>query len=247
MENAVTLIYLFDEETLGQLHKDWPQGMRTALCLDENGGGNIALFHIDEYWHVAARISDLLGRDDSDFVFVPTFSGYPTRRISFSEEQQMCGMIANIDDLPQRARLHLAQMDCGDDQTPNFGPQDFDTADKTEITEVLPIKERPAETAIEHLPEDVSQKSRVTSRLPSGFHCPSDPAELAQDPIKARLKRVGHRLQLTVAGASVSGFATTVPSGNSGANRVTVAAWTIRSRSSVSAIRSSNAVSSTLP
>ena len=202
MENAVTLIYLFDEETLGQLHQAWPQGMRAALCLDETGEGNVALFHKDEYWQAAARIADLLGRDDSDFVIVPTFGGYPTRPISFSEEQQMCGMIANIADLPERAELHLAQLKSGpEDQQSEDQPQEVQIVAETEAAEEIITEEAPV--AIPASDPPIAPAPRVTSRLPEGFHCPSNPTEAEKPPLKARLTRVGQRMQLTIAGASL--------------------------------------------
>ena len=51
----------------------------------------------------AERVADLFALDDADFVIVPKLGGYPTRKISFSEDQQLCGLVADIEDLAEIA------------------------------------------------------------------------------------------------------------------------------------------------
>lgn len=109
MDNPRTLIYILDEETLGQLHESWPARMRAALCLDERGYAAVALLHEEEIDHAAPRLSKLLKQDDVDFLIVPVQGGYPTRKLSFGEEQQMCRIIAGVSDLPDAAEQYLEE------------------------------------------------------------------------------------------------------------------------------------------
>ncbi|MEM9972721.1 MAG: hypothetical protein AAF771_00975 [Pseudomonadota bacterium] len=107
MEHPTTLIYLPDGETMGQLHRGWPDGLRVALCLEEGGRSDLVFVQEEDVANAPAQVADLLGRDDSDFVIVPTLGGYPTRRLSFGEEQQLCGMLADMADLPGQARAFV--------------------------------------------------------------------------------------------------------------------------------------------
>ena len=85
MDHPTTLIYLPDSETLGQLHRDWPEGVRVALCLEERGQSDVVFVREEDVFKVPARVSELFRRDDADFVIVPILGGYPTRRLSFAE------------------------------------------------------------------------------------------------------------------------------------------------------------------
>ena len=108
-----------DGETLDQLHKGWPKGVLAALCLAETGDSEAVFLQGHEFEKAAARISQVLGREDSDFVFVPRMGGYPTKKLNFSEEQQLCGILADMTDLPSRARAFLAD---AEEETPQEDP-----------------------------------------------------------------------------------------------------------------------------
>ncbi len=116
MDHPTTLIYLPDGETMGQLHRSWPDGLRVALCLEESGRSDIVFVQEEEITHAPAQVADLLGRDDADFVIVPTLGGYPTRRLSFGEEQQLCGMLADMADLPEQARAFIEDLSQREDE-----------------------------------------------------------------------------------------------------------------------------------
>lgn len=103
MEYAETLVYLVAEDTLSQLHRGWPEGMRAALCLGEEGDCEVVLFHRDELGGIVARIATDLSRDDADFIVVPLTGGYPTRRIRFAEEQQLCDFVSASPGLAEMA------------------------------------------------------------------------------------------------------------------------------------------------
>lgn len=107
MDHPTTLIYLADAETLSQLHPDWPSDLRVALCLEEGGASDVIFIRQDEIEEAPERVATLLERDDADFVIVPMLGGYPTRRLSFSQEQQLCGLLADMVELPDQARSNF--------------------------------------------------------------------------------------------------------------------------------------------
>lgn len=107
MEEAKTLVYFPDAETLVGLHTDWPEEIRTALCLREDGLCEIVVFHDAESPSAVADVATLTGRDESTFVVVPETDGYPTRHVSFAEEQLLCKILAETGDLAELASDYL--------------------------------------------------------------------------------------------------------------------------------------------
>ncbi len=222
MDYPTTLVYLFDEETLRNLFDDWPSSMRVALCIDEEGTGNVALLRADEVADAPLRIAQLLDRDDADFVIVPTFGGYPTRKIRFSEEQQLCGMVAELSDLPIRARSHLAELSEGPDLTLDeckepvededrdadapFAPEE-DPDPLHEHVQPVASTDDQAETVLEDaipaggVRDDPPITVRNSSRLPAGFVNLIEQDVTLKSPLVGRLSRAGKHVQLTLEGA----------------------------------------------
>lgn len=220
MDHPTTLIYLFDQETLSNLFENWPSSMRVALCIDEEGGGHVALLREDEVADAPVRIAQLLDRDDSDFVIVPTFGGYPTRKIRFSEEQQLCGMLAELSDLPLRARSHLAELSEGldlsiDDFSEPFEEVHDDVALKPkeeavtghEVSQPAMGTSDPSETILDDvfLPDGVEDglpiDTKGSSRLPEGFVHLAEKDVSKGPSMVGRLSRAGKHIQLTFEGA----------------------------------------------
>lgn len=125
MDHPTTLIYLAEAETLAQLHRDWPSELCVALCLEEQGSSDVVFLRGDEVAETPERVAAMLDRDDADFVIVPTFGGYPTKRLSFSQEQQLCGILADMVELPDLARASVSEqvkVDTREDYQVNSGP-----------------------------------------------------------------------------------------------------------------------------
>ncbi len=224
MDHPTTLIYLFDEETLSKLFDDWPSLMRVALCIDEEGGGNVVLLHEDEVADAPFHIAQLLNRDDADFVIAPTFGGYPTRKIRFSEEQQLCGMVEVLSDLPIRARSHLSQF-C---EKPDLSADDVEERIEDEILYAdvsCAPQEKPA-SAIElvqsaaslndqeenltkgvvparGLQDDSFNVVKSSSRLPEGFVNLMEEGVTPRMTLVGRLARKGKHIELTLEGAPI--------------------------------------------
>ena len=220
MDHPTTLIYLPDEETLSNLFENWPSSMRVALCIDEEGGGHVALLREDEAADAPVRIAQLLDRNDSDFVIVPTFGGYPTRKIRFSEEQQLCGMLAELSDLPLRARSHLAGLSEGpdlsiDDHSAPFEEVHTDVAltskEETvtghEVSQPAVGEADPSETTLDDVflagweEDGLPDNTKSTSRLPEGFVHLTEKDVSKGPSIFGRRSRAGKYVQLTLEGA----------------------------------------------
>lgn len=164
MDHPTTLIYLPDSETLGQLHRDWPEGVRVALCLEERGQSDVVFVREEDVFKVPARVSELFRRDDVDFVIVPILGGYPTRRLSFAEEQQLCGMLADMVDLAGQARSFVAETN------------DDELSAVTEPETTLPVAEpMPLETP--DVPKRAASRTRIIRPEPT-----QEPAEPVSAP-----------------------------------------------------------------
>lgn len=168
MDHPTTLIYLADAETLGQLHRDWPSDLRVALCLEDGGGSDVVFLREEEIAKTPEHVAAMLDRDDADFVIVPTFGGYPTRRLSFSQEQQLCGMLADMAELPDQARASFPDM------------AEDDVGDEVELDSELPVAPTLADQA-PRLPEHAPARPSVKSRIARHSQAPEPVSPVSAD------------------------------------------------------------------
>ncbi len=94
-----TLAYLPDVSDLREHLPDWPEGMNLVLCMEEDGRSMVVVFHEQESDRVLEKVAKVLHRPVGGFSVVPQVAGHPTRRILFSEEQQLLAMIAETEKL----------------------------------------------------------------------------------------------------------------------------------------------------
>ena len=200
MEHPTTLIYLMDQDTLRRLHRGWPAGIRVALCLTEAGESHIALLHEDEIDTAAERVADLFALDDADFVIVPKLGGYPTRKISFSEDQQLCGMVADIEDLAEIATEILLERA----ETEDLPEAVEETPDPEVIEEPVAPVEPPAEVEVEEVPEappaPADTEVQPVAALPPGFRRVTAEDSTQPTEFTARLVQAGNSVRLKVDG-----------------------------------------------
>ncbi|MDG4648662.1 hypothetical protein P6F26_09400 [Roseibacterium sp. SDUM158017] len=107
MDPKGTLVYLPDAETVAGLHPDWPSDMCAALCLGADGDCDVVVFHADESDRALRTVARLTGRDRAGFVVFPHRDDAPVRRLSFAEEQALCGVLADAPDLVELAADYL--------------------------------------------------------------------------------------------------------------------------------------------
>ena len=211
MEHPTTLIYLMDQDTLRRLHRGWPAGIRVALCLTEAGESHIALLHEDEIDTAAERVADLFALDDADFVIVPKLGGYPTRKISFSEDQQLCGMVADIEDLAEIAtdilleRIGAADLPGAEENPPEpevveepLAAVEAEPEHEIEVEEV-PV-EPPAPVEPEATAHEEGPRDEPVAALPPGFRPVTACEDSCPTEFLARLVRSGATVRLKVDG-----------------------------------------------
>ncbi|RVV96851.1 hypothetical protein EKE94_16015 [Mesobaculum littorinae] len=97
------LAYLLDAGDVASVRPDWPELMNLAICLDAGGGCELVVFHHDETPRILEKIAAVFGRAPGSFAVSPEVEGYPTRRILFSEERKLFGLVAEADRLTEAA------------------------------------------------------------------------------------------------------------------------------------------------
>jgi hypothetical protein len=98
------LVYTPDFETLRGICPDWPEEVFAILCLHQSGRCDLHLRHVEEDAAEALSMAVTATDEGSCRVYVvPASDGYPTRRLSFSEEQAICGLLDGVDQLPDLA------------------------------------------------------------------------------------------------------------------------------------------------
>ncbi len=103
MNSVETLAYFLEEETLRGLLPGWPGGMNLVLCLDDAGKCDLIVHHRDETERVLTRLAREHYEIDSLLSVSPAVDGYPTRKILFSEEQQLLMLVAEAENLDEVA------------------------------------------------------------------------------------------------------------------------------------------------
>ncbi|KGM46978.1 hypothetical protein [Pseudooceanicola atlanticus] len=116
MGRADKLAYFLEAEQLAGIFAEWPDEMNVVLCLDEDGGCEILVYHKDEGRGVLRKVSSVLQRPMGQFMVVPETKGYPTRRVLFSEEQKMLNLVAEAYDLPEIAQDYAINFQYAVDQ-----------------------------------------------------------------------------------------------------------------------------------
>lgn len=99
MPTAETLAYFIEEDALRGAILNWPAGICVVLCLDETGTCELLVHHREERDHVLTKVADVLGRPLGQFQVAPERRGYPTRKLLFSEEQQLMGLLDEAENL----------------------------------------------------------------------------------------------------------------------------------------------------
>lgn len=103
MNNDDVFAYVFEEDLIRSALPDWPQGMIAVLCLRADGDCKTVVGHIEEGHRVLRRVAQAMDMPERSFAVTPEVDGWPTRRVRFSEEQDMLKLIAGADHLSELA------------------------------------------------------------------------------------------------------------------------------------------------
>lgn len=103
MNNAEALVYFLEEEAVTGVLPGWPADMQIAVCLRPEGACDLAVHHRSEVALVLDRFATLYGWQRHELCVTPQVEGYRTRKVLFSEAQQLLALIADRPDLPEMA------------------------------------------------------------------------------------------------------------------------------------------------
>lgn len=217
-------VYLLEEEAVAALLPDWPREMQLALCLGPDGGCEMAVHHRAEVAQALGRIAALndpagrqdrgvaKGRDedaaDSQFICVaPPVAGYPTRKVLFSEEQQLLSLVAGMPQLAEMASDYAINHRFARDQGLDLATL---TAGANRDAGPAPATPRdhgraPAPDGAVPTPKAAALHFVTHLSLPAGYAAPA----AAERPeclfVEGRLECAGTAIRLTVAPQAASG------------------------------------------
>ena len=103
MKSDDVFAYVLDEELVRSALPDWPAGMTLILCLQADGGCQTVVGHRDEAGRTLRKAAAALGLPERSFAVAPEVPGWPTRRVRFSEEQDMLNLVAEAGHLVELA------------------------------------------------------------------------------------------------------------------------------------------------
>ena len=206
MSNSGTFVYLLEEDMVADMLPGWPAQMQVAVCLTPGGACDLAVHHQSETARVLERILALHSLSRFDLCVAPHVEGYPTRKVLFSEEQQLLSLVADSPHLAELASDYAINYRFAQDEG-----LDPEAATGTRIGRQAASEGKPAPAwpeAHEAKPDGMSARSQayVTHlSLPSGYAAPS----MANRPecvyIEARLQREGRSVRLILAPDAATG------------------------------------------
>jgi len=103
MSSIETLAYFLEEGVLRGILPQWPARMNLVLCMDEAGKCALVVYHENEASKVLGKVANVLEKPLGSFSVSPKVAGCPTRKVRFSEEQQLLALVAEADQLCETA------------------------------------------------------------------------------------------------------------------------------------------------
>ena len=199
MSSVETLAYFLEEDSLRGVLRDWPQGMQLLVRLDGAGRCELMVHHRDEAARVLETLREGLGDEAETLAVVPQVEGYATRRVRFSEEQQLLALAASAEGLSESA-------------------QDYAINYRFACDEGLDPEAVIGRDARRFAPEIESDLPQVSERrsarrapppeprlFPEGFEAADDPARRECALVAAHLHGQGARVRLTLEPETVQG------------------------------------------
>ncbi|MGY6704302.1 hypothetical protein [Roseinatronobacter sp.] len=194
MNRVDTFVYLLEEDTMQALLPDWPEQMQVALCLTSDGGCDMAVHHASEVGCVLDRVAKLYGGTSEELCVAPQIDGYQTRKVLFSEEQQLFSLVAENPTLTELA----------DDYSRKF----HGTCESSAPKKVTRKKGQPAQPGA--TPTNKTDKASL-SGLPSDYDTPPPEKRPECMFLEAALQSIGASTRLTLQPNAITGNETPVP------------------------------------
>lgn len=208
MSEAGTFVYLLEEDAVLAMLPGWPAGMQVAVCLSPGGGCELAVHHHDEVARVLERIAALQGGAREDICVAPPVEGYPTRKVLFSEEQQLLSIVAENPNLPELASDYAINYRFAEDEG-------LDDPSATAVPQPdHPQRASASVTLGDTGPSVMSARSQAFIThlsLPSGYATPSPEQRPECSFVDAHLTSQGGRVRLVIAPDEATGSEVAVP------------------------------------
>lgn len=193
MNRADTFVYLLEEDAVQALLPDWPADMQVAVCLTSDGGCDMAVHHASEVGCVLDRVAKLYGAARDDLCVAPQVDGHQTRKVLFSEEQQLFALVAESPDLTELAA--------------DYSRKFHGVCDRNAPETVL--RNGGQSQVIEAAPSIGIAKAPL-SELPSGYDTPQPEKRPECMFLEAALQSAGAATRLTLQPTAITGNETPV-------------------------------------
>ena len=199
MSGSGTFVYLLEEEAVAAMLLGWPADMQVAVCLTPGGGCDLAVHHRSELSRVLDRIATLHGLHPEDLFVAPRVEGYPTRKVLFSEEQQLLSFVADSPNLAELASDYAINYRFARDEG-----LDQDVLARAAVGERPVARKarapRTAPSAAASHPMSPRSTAFITHlSLPSGYAAPTPAQRQECIFVDGRLKRAGDKVRLVIA------------------------------------------------
>jgi hypothetical protein len=206
MDGPGIFVYLLEEDAVLAILPGWPAGMQVAVCLHPGGGCDLAVHHRNEVARVLDRLATLHHGAGSDLCVAPQVEGYPTRKVLFSEEQQLLAFVADSPHLVELAADYALNYRFALDEG-----LDADTVTGSSSQAAAAPQERPqpmpADVEAEQAPA-LSSRSRAFIThlsLPSGYAAPISEQRPECLFVEGHLALAAGRVRLTLAPEASTG------------------------------------------
>jgi hypothetical protein len=211
MSSVETLAYFLEEDSLRGVMRDWPEAMQLMVRLDGAGRCELLVHHRDEAGRVLETLREALGDEAETLAVVPQVEGFATRRVRFSEEQQLLALAASTEGLSESAQDYAInyRFACEEGLDPEavIGQRARPFADEPE-SDLPQVSERRAVRRAAPAPEP--------RLFPEGYEAASDPARRECTLVSAQLHGQGARVRLTLDPETSQGSEMPVTVGNVG-------------------------------
>lgn len=88
------LAVLMQPMEVASIFSEWPEEMCLAVCLMPQGDCQMVVFRIEEYATIMPRLVRYLTLDAQEISVLPVIDGYPTRRLTYTDERRLMALVA---------------------------------------------------------------------------------------------------------------------------------------------------------
>lgn len=194
MSRSTTFVYILEADAVLAILPGWPDDIQVAVCLSPDGACDLAVHHKNE----VSRVLDRIAREQGDALIsvAPKVAGYPTRKVLFSEEQQLLSFLADSEDLTELACDYAINY--------RFTLEQGLNSDRFTASQAIQSQpEAPAMSALTKFGEDAALSARSKAfvthlSLPSGYAAPAAVQQPECQFVTGYLEQTGDCLRLCI-------------------------------------------------